>query len=148
MRSSYEALLCNDHSWKFSVSLSVDADIPADMDLFGKVVSDLQENVSIGANKITGRLKYVSDYTGFSSKVEEQSGNYLVLHAGSTDAESITVELVGGYKGPVTLDEDGTIVLRIADPTTQSVRVVATKGGKVTTMDYALDVTCDPESQG
>ena len=118
------------------------------MDLFGKHVSDLQENVTVGATKITGTLKYVNDYTGFSSKVEEQSGNYLTIHADSTDADSITVELVGGTKGPVTLDEDGTIVIRITNPATQSVRVVATKGTDSITKNYTLDVTLEPEADG
>ena len=43
--------------------------------VLGKATSDLQDNVVVGANSITGTLKYVTGYTGFSSKVEEQSGN-------------------------------------------------------------------------
>lgn len=109
--------------------MSVDADISASEDLFGKTVSDLQSNVHIGASAITGTLKYVDDYTGFSSKTEEQSGNYLAIHAADSKADSITAELVGGTKGPVTLDSDGLIVFRIANKNTQSVKITSYKNG-------------------
>ena len=109
--------------------MSVDADISASEDLFGKTVSDLQENVSIGNSAITGTLKYVTGYTGFSSDTEMQSGNYLVIHAADANADSVTVEVVGGTSGPRTLDSDGIIVLRIANKDTQTVRVISYKDG-------------------
>lgn len=119
--------------------MSVDADIPASEDLFGKTVSDLQTGVRIGSNAITGTLKYVEDYTGFSSKTEEQSGNYLVIHAADADADSVTVEVVGGTSGPRTLDSDGIIVLRIANKNTQSIQVKSYKNGAViATKNYSL----------
>lgn len=105
--------------------LTVDSDISASEDLFGKTVSDLQSGITIGENSITGTLKYVEDYTGFSSDPEMQSGNYLVIHCEVNDTTPITVEVVNGVSGPVTLDADGIIVLRIADKDTQSVRVVS-----------------------
>ena len=119
--------------------MSVDADIPASEDLFGKTVSDLQTDVRIGSNAITGTLKYVDDYTGFSSKTEEQSGNYLVIHAADPTADSVTVEVVGGTSGPRTLDSDGLIVLRIANKNTQSIQVKSYKNGAViATKNYSL----------
>ena len=130
--------------------MSVDADVPASLDLFGKTVSDLQENVSFESNKVKGTLKYLDDYTGFSSKPEEQSGNYLAVHADDPDADSITVELVGGYKGPVTLDSDRVIVLRIADKNTQSVKVTSYKNSAVKEVcQYSLaGLTVEPANQG
>lgn len=119
----------------------VDADVSSSLDLFGKDVDDLQSNVEVGTNKITGTLKYVTGYTGFSGNVEEQSGNYLVLHAdiSGDDAVTITVELVGGTSGPVTLDSDRVIVLRIRNKDTQSVRVTASKlGYKDAVQNFAL----------
>lgn len=118
--------------------MSVDSDVPASTDLFGKSVTDLQENVTIGSNAITGTLKHVTDYTGFSSDTELQSGNYLVLHCEAENADKITVELVGGTKGPVTLDDDGIIVIRITDPATQTVKVVCTNEHKKYTKVYTL----------
>lgn len=54
-----------------------------------------------------------------------QSGNYLAIHCTVNDDTPITVEVVNGTSGPRQLDEDGIIVLRIADKDTQSVRVVS-----------------------
>lgn len=116
-------------------------------ELFGKLASELQENVEIANNAITGKLLYVTDYTGFSSKVEEQSGNYLAIKVEAVAGATITVELINGTLGhPVTLDSDGMIVLRIADVSTQSIRVVATKGTVSETQNYAIsDLVLDTE---
>ena len=73
------------------MGLSVDFDIADSVDLFGKVASDLQEDVEAEGNAIRGTLKYVDDYTGFSSDVAQQSGNYIVLHADPIDCERITL---------------------------------------------------------
>lgn len=110
-------------------TLSVDADIPAGTDLLGKSVTDLQENIVIGNGSITGTLKHVTGYTGFSGDPTEQEGNYLVLHF-EGDADSISVELVGGLHGPVTLDEDGIIILRIIN-NNEVVKVTARKAGEL-----------------
>lgn len=95
--------------------LLTDVNIASDFDLLGKVVSDLQESIEITDDEITGTLKYVTGYTGFSSKVEEQSGNYLALHCTSNTEEPIFVEVINGFSGPIQLDEDGIIILRIAN---------------------------------
>ena len=110
----------------------------ADATLFGKKASDLQTNVAVGADSITGTLKNVTGYTEFSSKPAEQSGHYLALKFDVTPADAVTtVELVGGTKGPVTLDADKNIVLPIKN-NTQSVKVTSTKGGSSVTKTYAL----------
>lgn len=106
----------------FDKILVTDIDIAADEDLLGKVISDLQENIEITDNEIKGTLKYVTGYTGFSSKVEEQSGNYLVIHNETNGDEPIFVEIIGGTSGPTQLDSDGIIILRIANKE-QKVRV-------------------------
>lgn len=99
----------------FDKILTTDINVAADEDLFGKVISDLQENIEIADDEIKGTLKYVTGYTGFSSKVEEQSGNYLVIHNETNGDEPIFVEIIGGTSGPRQLDSDGIIVLRIAN---------------------------------
>ena len=74
----------------------------------------------------------MTDYTGFSGDVAEQSGNYIALHFESEDADSITVELLGGVsgRGEVTLDADGILIARISD-TSQKIRVRAYKDDTV-----------------
>lgn len=102
--------------------------LSGDVDLIGKTADDLQEDVEVANGAITGTLNYVTGYTGFSGDVAEQSGNYLALKVTAIEGATITVELINGTVGhPVELDEDGMIVLRIANKSTQSVEVVATK---------------------
>lgn len=110
-------------------SLSIEVSPVADgTDLLGKDAEDLQTNVAIENNAVTGTLKYVTGYTGFSGDASMQSGNYLAIKVEAI-ADTITVELINGVVGhPVTLDEDGMIVLKITDTSTQSIEIVATKG--------------------
>ena len=110
----------------------------ADATLLGKKVSDLQSNVVVGEDGISGSLKHVTGYTGFSSKTSEQEGHYLALKFDVTPADAVTtVELVGGTKGPVALDEDKNIVLLIKN-NSQSVKVISTKDSSSVTKIYTL----------
>lgn len=121
------------------MSVKVDAVIGADTDLFGKVVSDLQENIVVGASGVSGTLKYVADYSS-AYGAGENSGHYLVLHCTTpgTEGATITSELIGGTHGPVTLDEDGIVISRITDKDTQTIEVVAYKDGETATVTLDL----------
>ena len=67
-------------------------------------------------NKVKGTLKYVTGYTGFSSNVEEQSGNYLALRVDNIPTDAVvTYQHMDGHHEPVTLDEDLNIVIRVTD---------------------------------
>lgn len=129
-----------------ALALVVEA-VASDVDLLGKTAGELQEDLVVGSNAITGRSKYVTGYTGFSSKTAEQHGNYIGLKAtANLDGAVITCELIGGTKGPVTLDEDGMIVLKIAN-NTQSVRFIATKDNTSKTYNFALtDLVLEEET--
>ena len=123
------------------MGLKVDTNIGGSVDLFGKTVSDLQSNVAIGDGAITGTLKYVADYSSaFGGDLS--SGNYIAIHAEvpSVDGVTITVKVTN----PVTLDEDGIAVLRIADKSTQTITVVASKEGceSVTKVFTLTNLTC------
>lgn len=110
----------------------VDADISDSVDLFGKTASDLQEGILVGDNAIRGKVKYIADYSSAYGSGED-SGNYLVLHCAVPGVEGVTLtcELVGGVHGPQTLDEDGIIITRITNKSTQTFKVVASKDGCV-----------------
>ena len=122
--------------------LTVDSNISNSVDLFGKTVNDLQTGVTIGEDSITGTLLYVDDYTGFSSDPAMQSGNYIVIHCEVNDTTPITVEVVNGVSGPVTLDDDGIAVLRIADKDTQTIRVIS---GDITKNYSLTGLVCNNE---
>lgn len=98
----------------------------------------MQSDVVVNENDITGTLHYVTGYTDFSSIVEEQSGNYLALQLTAEPSDAVTtVEVVGGTKGPVTLDSDMNIVLLIKN-NSQSVKVTSKKDDDVTSKTYSL----------
>lgn len=125
-------------------SLTVDTDIAADENLFGYVVSDLQRDVSISNGAIAGHLNYIDDYsTAFSGA--EASGNYLAIHASVPDASDATITVT--VTNPSTLDEDGICVCRIADKSTQTITVVASKEGyeSVTKVFTLSGLTVDTE---
>ena len=129
------------------ITLSVDADISGETDLLGKSVTDLQEDITVSDDAITGTLKFATGYTGFSGDENLQSGNYLVIHAEADEGATIAAEVVGGYTGPVVLDADGILVARI-ESTSQSIKVVGMKADKVTAVKtYSLaDLTLTPET--
>lgn len=112
-------------------------------ELLGKLVSELQEGVSISQLSssttygISGTLHYVEDYTGFSSNPEEQQGNYLALKIEDEEGATTTVEIVGGTSGPVALDSDKQWVGLIRS-NEQSIRVISTKGSDSITKEFSL----------
>ena len=107
--------------------------------MFDKSVTDLQSDIVVGANAISGTLKYISDYSSAGYAGDEASGNYLVIHSEAADADSITVEVVGGVHGEQTLDVDGICICRIAN-NSQKIRVRAYKDGTVANVKtYSLD---------
>lgn len=109
-------------------------------DVLGKSVGDLQDNVIIGTNDISGELKYVTGYTGYSGDPALQKGNYLALKFATDEEATTTVELLGGTVGhPVELDADMNCVFRITDPLTQKIRVVATTEAGKETKVYNLN---------
>ena len=107
--------------------------------LFGKAVNELQSDMVVADDEVTGTLKNVNGYVDFSSNTSEQSGNYLALKIEAEPAEAETVvELVGGTKGPVALDDDMNIVLLIKNKDTQSIKVTTTHNGESITKIYGL----------
>jgi len=119
--------------------LTADADI--EDDLLGLTAADLQSDIEITGNAITGTLAAVTGYTGFSGDSEEQSGHYLALHFASVpEGATITCELTGGTTGhPVTLTDDGILIVRVTDKSSQTLVVVASAEGYGTrTVTYSL----------
>lgn len=98
----------------------------------------MQDNVVVGDSGITGTLHYVTGYTEFSSETDQQKGNYLALKFDFTDGATVTVEIVGGTKGAVTLDDDKNWVGLIANKDSQSIKVIATKGDQRLEKTYGL----------
>lgn len=115
--------------------------------MFGKVASDLQTGVALNSagNGITGTLKYVTDYTGFSGNPELQEGNYIVFHTEVPDVEGVTITAT--MDNTSTLDEDGIAVFRVRDKSSQTLTIVASKEGydSVTKVYSLSGLTCESD---
>lgn len=121
--------------------MTVDTEIASDEDLWGLTTADLQSGIEIGDSAITGTLKYVADYSSaFESGLD--SGNYIAIHCTVPGVEDATITVK--VTNPVTIDEDGIAVLRIADKSTQTITVVASKTGyESVTKTFSLSgLTC------
>ena len=100
-------------------------------------MADLQSNIEIDGTSIKGTLKYIADYSSAFSG-DEASGNYLALHFDSdVDDVVLTVEVVGGDHGAVTLDESRINIFRIKN-TSQKIKVTASAGGEAYSKVYDL----------
>lgn len=111
-------------------------------------MTDLQSGIKVGRTAVTGTLKYVTGYTGFSGNEELQSGHYLALHFAAEDADRITVQLINGDYPPVELDEDGINIFRIKNKDSQAINVVAYSENGVTSRIYDLTgLTLEPKGE-
>lgn len=123
--------------------------VPGTSTLFGTSVSDIQDNIVIGENAITGTLKYldtgdIATYWG--------AGNFIALQFDDIDpnATSVKVGLRPTYGGPggttpidddsglVELDSDKNGVFKVTDNTTQKFKIVTSDGTHTKTKVYDL----------
>lgn len=99
----------------------------------------------------SGTLHYVSGWTEFSSKVSEQSGNYIALKVVGAPSEAvITYKLKGSSKAPVTLDSDRNIVVICTNKPNAVLQFTVTMGEDSVVREVALsDITFEaaPEQQ-
>lgn len=86
----------------------------------------------------------MTGYVGFNgSDASEQEGNFLAINITPEEGwpESLSVEVVGGKHGAVTLAKnDPEVVLQISSKAT-GVKVTAKNGSKTNVKTYALNVT-------
>ena len=85
---------------------------------------------------MSGTLKYVSDYIGFSNTVSQQSGNYIVFKATCNVEDAVITAKITKTS---TLDSDGIAVFRVGNKDSQTLTVVASKEGyDSVTKNFAL----------
>ena len=112
--------------------LKLDVEIAADENLLGKYVGDLQYNLRVDGDTISGTSFMTEDYTGFSGEPELQKGNFIAIHASVPDVEDVTIKVHvtnAEVLSDVTLDSDGILVFRITDPKKQKLTFTASKAG-------------------
>lgn len=91
----------------------------------------------VSGSKITGSLKNVTEYTGYSDQPEEQSGHYLALKfEPNYEGSKITVEIVGNGKGPKEL-KSRDLVARIED-NSYKLKFVTTRNDEEDVQEFDL----------
>lgn len=122
----------------FTISLTVEPE-DDETEILGKLAGDLQSGVYVHDDYISGTLKYVTGYTGFSGNPEEQEGNYLALKFEATEGATTTIFLTNGTgTTPVELDSDMNCVVRVSDKDAQKFIVKTTKNDFVVEKTYSL----------
>lgn len=127
--------------------LTVDVEIDQDEDLFGKKMADLQDNLEIEGNAITGTLLYIDDYSSAGFVGDESSGNFMVVHCSVPEVDGVTIKVK--LNNVSTLDADGIVVCRIADKNAQKFTVMASKAGckSVTKVFDLSGLVCEGPSE-
>lgn len=106
----------------------------------GMSVSNLQQDIVVNADTktISGDVSYVENFTDFSDNTSMQYGNFLALTFSVVPEDAnATAELVGGAPGAYKV-QDGTIICRITNKDTQTIKFSATKGSENSTIIYNL----------
>lgn len=85
-------------------------------DLLGKTASDLGDYY-ISDGNIMGTLNFVDEYTGFSSKVEEQEGYYVALEVDKWQDNSFRVDRTTGKGKAVKFNGDGIMIVWLGGDT-------------------------------
>lgn len=123
-----------------SAAITLTVEAPSNTDnVLGKLASDLQTNVVLTGENIAGTLKYVSAFTGYSSEIALQEGNYLALEISAAPIDVVvTAELLGSSEAPKNVGVDGMVAFRITNTTSQSIKVTAIMGRETTIKTYKL----------
>lgn len=130
------------------MSLDVGVEKP-EGDALGKTVSELQENIQIVGNKITGKLKKVTGFSGFSTSPDEQEGHYLVTSVYAPEGATVKFKIEGGKAAEKTLDPtDHQIIWKISS-TSQKPTLTITYKNQTGTIAYDLSgLTLDSSISG
>ena len=113
-------------------------------ELFGKKVNTLQSKIKVeDDNDITGNLKFVEGYTGFSGDPALQSGNFIALKFSDIPATATSVKVGlepsrGSGLVEIINDPDKNGVFRIDNKFEQNFKIVTTDGTQTVTQIFDL----------
>lgn len=107
--------------------------------MFGTSVADMQEDIVVANDKITGKVKKLTS----GSLVDVWGeGYFLALKFSNKDADAVSVKvglLPSEGAGLVELDEDMNGAFKVTNKATQKIEVVQTSAdGRTTTQLYSL----------
>ena len=118
----------------------------------GKVASDLQDNVVVSGNRISGTLKFIEGGLAPSGYLAGD-GYFLALHWGNpdTDATSLKVGLNPSIESGLVeciSDTDRNGVFKITDPTKQTFKIVSSNATQKTTQTFDLSGLVFADAEG
>lgn len=104
-----------------------------------KTVGNLQETITINGTELTGVSKYVTGYSDMFPTTP--NGNFIALKFTSNVGASISVKFVNAKETTdwKVLDEDGMLIVRVTDPSTQYIIVKSVVDTKTTEKVIKLD---------
>ena len=109
------------------------------VDMWGTLVSSMQENVTVDKGKIKGKLKPLTEGQLVTDWGE---GYFLALHYTNNDATVTSIKVglnpSASSMEPQDLDEDMNSVMKITDKDTQKLIVVSSNGTVTHTDTYDL----------
>lgn len=101
-------------------------------------VNELQENIKISGDKISGILKHKDSYTGFSTDDNLKSGYYLALDIEVPEDATVTVEIIGGDSEGHPKEINDKFLVAYIKNTKQKIKLVAKQNGKESEKTYDL----------
>lgn len=104
---------------------------------YGKTISEIQDNIMIADNAISGTLKKVESYPGFGD-AEANNPNYYLALSFDTNADKIVTKVIGGTEQEVDITADKFCVYRIKN-NTQKIEIKTTKDNQINTKVYSLE---------
>lgn len=104
---------------------------------YGKATSELQSDIVITSNAISGSLKKVESFPEWGSDGEE-GGNFLSLTMDKYDAEKVETKIDGGVNPEYKEVTDGFCIYKLTDTASQKILVKTTKDGKSVVTTYNL----------
>lgn len=111
-------------------------------------MNTLQNGVTVKDGVISGTLKYVTDYTQFSSDPALQQGNYLAVKFEDIDPSATSVKVgiePGTPAAEIINDPDKNGVFRILNPATNKLVITVTDGEHTEVQKFALSgLTLEP----
>ena len=104
---------------------------------YGKNASELQQDIAVSEDAISGTLKKIEDYSKAFGE-SEKSGHFLALSFTFDEGTTVKTKIIGGTHGETDVTKDKYCVYRITNKDTQKIQITAAKGEKSTEKTYSL----------
>lgn len=129
LNKPYSAIVLEEVTEAKPMKIQVSLD-DAKTERYGQKVRDLQYDMQMGSDFITGKLRYIANYAEFGTTDDDKTGHYIALKCSiaNKNDEKLYFEIVGDGRGQKEVTDDF-IVARIVDPEKKLRFTVKDSGG-------------------